>query len=53
MANKKGNNKVRFGCYIYQQGLEYKDIQRIVINAKDLGFDSIWLKDNFTLILAR
>jgi alkanesulfonate monooxygenase SsuD/methylene tetrahydromethanopterin reductase-like flavin-dependent oxidoreductase (luciferase family) len=48
MANKKGNNKVRFGCYIYQQGLEYKDIQRIVIECERLGFDSIWLKDNFT-----
>jgi alkanesulfonate monooxygenase SsuD/methylene tetrahydromethanopterin reductase-like flavin-dependent oxidoreductase (luciferase family) len=48
MTNKKGNNKLRFECYIYQQGLEYKDIQRIVIKCERLGFDSIWLKDNFT-----
>jgi alkanesulfonate monooxygenase SsuD/methylene tetrahydromethanopterin reductase-like flavin-dependent oxidoreductase (luciferase family) len=48
MANKKDNNKIRFGCYIYQQGLEYKDIQRIVVECERLGFDSIWLKDNFT-----
>ncbi|MGA7898953.1 MAG: LLM class flavin-dependent oxidoreductase [Nitrososphaeraceae archaeon] len=49
MVNKKGNNnKIRFGCYIYQQGLEYKDIQRIVIECERLGFDSVWLKDNFT-----
>ncbi len=48
MINKKESNKVRFGCYIYQQGLEYKDIQRIVIECERLGFDSVWLKDNFT-----
>ena len=48
MVNKRDNNKIRFGCYIYQQGLEYKDIQRIVIECERLGFDSIWLKDNFT-----
>ena len=49
MVNKKGNNnKIRFGCYICQQGLEYKDIQRIVIECERLGFDSVWLKDNFT-----
>jgi alkanesulfonate monooxygenase SsuD/methylene tetrahydromethanopterin reductase-like flavin-dependent oxidoreductase (luciferase family) len=47
MANKK-DNKIRFGCYIYQQGLEYKDIQRIAIECERLGFESIWLKDNFT-----
>ncbi|MGA9842460.1 MAG: LLM class flavin-dependent oxidoreductase [Nitrososphaeraceae archaeon] len=47
MANKK-INKIGFGCYIYQQGVEYKDIQRIVIECERLGFDSIWLKDNFT-----
>ena len=48
MINKRDNNKIIFGCYIYQQGLEYKDIQRIVIECERLGFDSIWLKDNFT-----
>jgi alkanesulfonate monooxygenase SsuD/methylene tetrahydromethanopterin reductase-like flavin-dependent oxidoreductase (luciferase family) len=41
-------NGIKFACYIYQQGLEYKDIQRIVLECERLGFDSIWLKDNFT-----
>ena len=45
MINENG---IRFACYIYQQGLEYKDIQRIVLECERLGFDSIWLKDNFT-----
>ena len=48
MTNKKEDNKIRFGCYIYQQYLEYKDIKRIAIECERLGFDSIWLKDNFT-----
>ena len=39
---------IRFACYIYQQGLEYTDIRRIVLECEKLGFDSIWLKDNFT-----
>ncbi|MGH7909239.1 MAG: LLM class flavin-dependent oxidoreductase [Thermodesulfobacteriota bacterium] len=39
--------KIRFGCYIYQEGLEYEDIKRIVIECERLGFDSVWLKDNF------
>jgi alkanesulfonate monooxygenase SsuD/methylene tetrahydromethanopterin reductase-like flavin-dependent oxidoreductase (luciferase family) len=41
-------NGIRFACYIYQQGLEYMDIRRIVLECEKLGFDSIWLKDNFT-----
>ena len=45
MTNKNG---IKFACYIYQQGLEYKDIQHIVLECERLGFDSIWLKDNFT-----
>ena len=45
LINKNG---IKFACYIYQQGLEYKDIQRIVLQCERLGFDSIWLKDNFT-----
>lgn len=48
MTNKKEGNKIRFGCYIYQQCLDYKDIKRIAIECERLGFDSIWLKDNFT-----
>jgi alkanesulfonate monooxygenase SsuD/methylene tetrahydromethanopterin reductase-like flavin-dependent oxidoreductase (luciferase family) len=45
LINKNG---IKFACYIYQQGLKYKDIQRIVLQCERLGFDSIWLKDNFT-----
>jgi alkanesulfonate monooxygenase SsuD/methylene tetrahydromethanopterin reductase-like flavin-dependent oxidoreductase (luciferase family) len=41
-------NGIRFACYIYQQGLEYKDIRHIVLECEKLGFDSVWLKDNFT-----
>jgi len=40
-------NKIKFGCYIYQEGLEYEKIKQIVIECEKLGFDSIWLKDNF------
>ena len=45
MTNKNG---IKFACYIYQQGLEYTDIRRIVLECERLGFDSVWLKDNFT-----
>ena len=45
MTNK---NEIKFACYIYQQGLEYTDIRRIVLECERLGFDSVWLKDNFT-----
>ena len=45
MINENG---IRFACYIYQQGLEYADIRRIVLECEKLGFDSVWLKDNFT-----
>jgi alkanesulfonate monooxygenase SsuD/methylene tetrahydromethanopterin reductase-like flavin-dependent oxidoreductase (luciferase family) len=41
-------NGIRFACYIYQQGLEYKDIRHIVLECEKLGFDSVWLKDNLT-----
>jgi alkanesulfonate monooxygenase SsuD/methylene tetrahydromethanopterin reductase-like flavin-dependent oxidoreductase (luciferase family) len=41
-------NGIRFACYIYQQGLEYTDIRRIVLECEKLGFDSVWFKDNFT-----
>jgi len=41
-------NGIRFACYIYQQGLEYTDVRRIVLECEKLGFDSVWLKDNFT-----
>lgn len=45
MTNK--NIVVRFGCYIYQEGLEYNEIRDIVIECERLGFYSVWLKDNF------
>ena len=45
MINENG---IRFACYIYQQGLEYTDIRRIVLECEKLAFDSVWLKDNFT-----
>jgi alkanesulfonate monooxygenase SsuD/methylene tetrahydromethanopterin reductase-like flavin-dependent oxidoreductase (luciferase family) len=45
VTNKNG---IKFACYIYQQRLEYTDIRRIVLECERLGFDSVWLKDNFT-----
>jgi alkanesulfonate monooxygenase SsuD/methylene tetrahydromethanopterin reductase-like flavin-dependent oxidoreductase (luciferase family) len=45
VTNKNG---IKFACYIYQQGLEYTDIRRIVLECERLGFDAVWLKDNFT-----
>jgi len=44
---RKRNNNIKFGCYIYQDGLENKDILHIVSECERLGYDSIWLKDNF------
>jgi alkanesulfonate monooxygenase SsuD/methylene tetrahydromethanopterin reductase-like flavin-dependent oxidoreductase (luciferase family) len=45
--NKKENENIRFGCYIYQDGLKYKDILNIALECEKLGYDSLWLKDNF------
>ena len=45
--NKRENENVRFGCYIYQDGLKYKDILNIALECEKLGYDSLWLKDNF------
>lgn len=44
---KRWNNNIKFGCYIYQDGLESKIILHIVSECEKLGYDSIWLKDNF------
>ena len=41
------NENIRFGCYIYQEGLKYKDILNITLECEKLGYDSLWLKDNF------
>ena len=37
----------KFGCYIYQEGQRFEDITSTVRECERLGFDSIWLKDNF------
>ena len=47
MKTKEKNKKIKFGCYIYQDSLEYGDILRIALECEKLGYDSIWLKDNF------
>ena len=44
----KNENGIKFACYIYQQELKYADIKRIVLECERLGFNSVWLKDNFT-----
>jgi alkanesulfonate monooxygenase SsuD/methylene tetrahydromethanopterin reductase-like flavin-dependent oxidoreductase (luciferase family) len=44
--NKNENENIRFGCYIYQDGLKYKDILNIALECEKLGYDSVWLKDN-------
>jgi alkanesulfonate monooxygenase SsuD/methylene tetrahydromethanopterin reductase-like flavin-dependent oxidoreductase (luciferase family) len=44
---KKENKNIKFGCYIYQDSLKYKDILRIALECEKLGYDSMWLKDNF------
>jgi alkanesulfonate monooxygenase SsuD/methylene tetrahydromethanopterin reductase-like flavin-dependent oxidoreductase (luciferase family) len=47
LNSKKENKNIKFGCYIYQDGLKYKDILRITLECEKLGYDSVWLKDNF------
>ena len=47
MNAKKENENIKFGCYIYQDGLKYKDILSITLECEKLGYDSVWLKDNF------
>jgi alkanesulfonate monooxygenase SsuD/methylene tetrahydromethanopterin reductase-like flavin-dependent oxidoreductase (luciferase family) len=44
--DEKGNN-IKFGCYLYQDSLGYKDIKHIALECEKLGYDSVWLKDNF------
>jgi alkanesulfonate monooxygenase SsuD/methylene tetrahydromethanopterin reductase-like flavin-dependent oxidoreductase (luciferase family) len=46
--NQNNNdNHIKFGCYIYQDGLGYKDILHIISECERLGYDSIWIKDNY------
>ena len=40
---KKEIKNIKFGCY----SLKYKDILRITLECEKLGYDSVWLKDNF------
>ena len=50
LKNLKGDeksNNIKFGCYIYQHSLGYKDIKHIALECEKLGYDSVWLKDNF------
>ena len=47
MKAKEKNKNIKFGCYIYQDSLEYKNILRITLECEQLGYDSVWLKDNF------
>ena len=47
VKKKNNQNNIKFGCYIYQDGLRYKDILHIALECERLGYDSIWLKDNF------
>lgn len=42
------SDKINFGCYIFQDGLNYTRIRAIALECQSLGFDSLWLKDNFT-----
>jgi alkanesulfonate monooxygenase SsuD/methylene tetrahydromethanopterin reductase-like flavin-dependent oxidoreductase (luciferase family) len=43
----QGNKNIKFGCYIYQDGLNYNDILHTTLECERLGYDSIWLKDNY------
>ena len=47
MDAKEENKNIKFGCYIYQDSLKHKDILRITLECEKLGYDSVWLKDNF------
>jgi alkanesulfonate monooxygenase SsuD/methylene tetrahydromethanopterin reductase-like flavin-dependent oxidoreductase (luciferase family) len=47
LNTKEEKKNIKFGCYIYQDGLKYKDVLRITLECEKLGYDSVWLKDNF------
>lgn len=47
LNNLNAKKNIKFGCYIYQDSLTYKDILRITLECEKLGYDSVWLKDNF------
>src|SRR6266487_2214553 len=45
--NENNDNHIKFGCYIYQDGLRYKNILHIISECERLDYDSIWIKDNY------
>ena len=47
LEGDKESNYIKFGCYIYQDSLGYKNIKHIALECEKLGYDSVWLKDNF------
>jgi alkanesulfonate monooxygenase SsuD/methylene tetrahydromethanopterin reductase-like flavin-dependent oxidoreductase (luciferase family) len=47
LKNTKKKDNIKFGCYIYQDDLGFKDILHIALECERLGYDSIWLKDNY------
>ncbi len=46
LKGDKNSSNIKFGCYIYQDSLGYKDIKHIALECEKLGYDSVWLKDN-------
>jgi alkanesulfonate monooxygenase SsuD/methylene tetrahydromethanopterin reductase-like flavin-dependent oxidoreductase (luciferase family) len=47
LKGAKKSNNIKFGCYIYQDSLGYKVIKHIALECEKLGYESVWLKDNF------
>ncbi len=41
-----GCRKLEFGCFVYQDGLTFPEIEQIAQDCEELGFTSLWLKDN-------
>jgi probable F420-dependent oxidoreductase len=41
-------DKVKFGCYVFQDGLDFASLRTIALECESLGFHSLWIKDNFT-----
>ncbi len=38
--------KLEFGCFLYQDGLTFPEILQIAHGCEEIGFTSLWLKDN-------
>lgn len=39
--------RLRFGCYLYQDGLDFQALRRAALACESLGYKTLWLKDNF------